>query len=134
MSNAARFIHDLDERQGADTWGARFREFVVGAQNRTKIAASLGRAQLLAAAVALAAISFAAGAIAGSRAAQPSSVQPVRQGACAALHMAAAHGYLDERQQRVVMHALATALNPQADLFSGGYRALREACSAAVVQ
>jgi hypothetical protein len=58
----------------------------------------------------------------------------VQQGACAALHMAATHGYLDERQQRVVMHALATALNPQADLFPGGYRALREACGAAATR
>ena len=53
-----------------------------------------------------------------------------QKGACAALHMAAAYGYLDERQQRVVMRALATAINPDVDFFPGGYRALRDACRA----
>ena len=54
-----------------------------------------------------------------------------RKGACMALHMAAAHGYLDERQQRVVMRALVTAINPDVESFSGGYRAMRDACAAA---
>jgi hypothetical protein len=54
-----------------------------------------------------------------------------RKGACVALHMAAAHGYVDERQQRVVMRALVTAINPDVESFSGGYRAMREACAAA---
>ncbi|NJO34828.1 MAG: hypothetical protein HC869_18610 [Rhodospirillales bacterium] len=53
-----------------------------------------------------------------------------RKGACAALHMAAAHGYLDERQQRVVMRALVTVINPDVESFPGGYRAMREACTA----
>jgi hypothetical protein len=44
--------------------------------------------------------------------------------------MAAAHGYLDDRQQRVVMRALATAMNPEAHLFPGGYAAMRQACGA----
>jgi len=51
------------------------------------------------------------------------------KGACAALHMAAARGYLDERQQRVVMRTLTTAINPDVELFPGGYRAMREACA-----
>ena len=66
------------------------------------------------------------GSIVGATAANRSAHQT---GACTALHMAAAHGYLDERQQRVVMRALATAINPDVDLFPGGYRAMREACS-----
>lgn len=53
-----------------------------------------------------------------------------REGACIALQMAAALGYLDERQQRMVMHNIATALNPDVDLFPGGHRAMRQACDA----
>src|SRR5262245_61710466 len=43
-----------------------------------------------------------------------------RAGACNALNMAAALGYLDADQQRRVRHALSTALNTDADLFSAG--------------
>jgi hypothetical protein len=51
-----------------------------------------------------------------------------RRGACIALHMAAAHGYLDGHQQRVVTHALASAINPHLDRFSGGHARLRQTC------
>lgn len=129
MSKAARFTPDLNERSFG-TWQA----LVVLARHRADVAAHRIRAPWLVAALVLGVASFAAGAFAASRATQPSSVQPVQQGACAALHMAAAHGYLDERQQRVVMHALGTALNPQADLFPGGYRALRVACTEAAAR
>jgi hypothetical protein len=54
-----------------------------------------------------------------------------REGACIALRMAAALGYLDDRQQRLVMHNLTTALNPDVDLFPGGRRAIAQACEAA---
>ncbi len=64
--------------------------------------------------------SVAAGSIAGR--------SPHQDGACMALRMAAAYGYLDERQQRVVMRALATATNTEAHLFPGGYRGIRQAC------
>jgi hypothetical protein len=53
-----------------------------------------------------------------------------REGACVALRMAAALGYLDDKQKRLVMHKLATALNPDADLFPGGRRAIEQACEA----
>ena len=53
-----------------------------------------------------------------------------RTGACIALNMAAALGYLDARQQRQVRHALVTAINPDSDLFTGGRPSLREACNA----
>ena len=53
-----------------------------------------------------------------------------RNGACIAVHMAAALGYLDEQQQRRVMHALVTAVNPEVDHFPGGHRAMRQACDA----
>jgi hypothetical protein len=53
-----------------------------------------------------------------------------RAGACNALNMAAALGYLDADQQRRVRHALSTALNPDADLFSAGRPRLEEACGA----
>lgn len=51
-----------------------------------------------------------------------------RTGACIALSMAGALGYLDADQQRKVRHALATAINPDADLFLGGRPSLREVC------
>jgi hypothetical protein len=51
-----------------------------------------------------------------------------RTGACIALNMAGALGYLDADQQRRVRHALATAINPDADLFLGGRPSLREVC------
>ena len=47
-----------------------------------------------------------------------------REGACIALNMAAALGYLDARQQRAVIRMLATAVNPDVDLFPGGQRAI----------
>ena len=53
-----------------------------------------------------------------------------REGACIALDMAAALGYLDARQQRAVIRMLATAVNPDVDLFPGGQRAIVQACDA----
>jgi hypothetical protein len=67
------------------------------------------------------------GAVAGQAMARRSAHQA---GACMALNMAAALGYLDAEQQRQVRHALATALNPDADLFAGARPRLREACTA----
>src|SRR5262245_36115342 len=79
----------------------------------------------------VAAACLVAGALAGSVAASSMSGGSAHHdGACLALRMAAAHGYLDERQQRVVMRTLATALNPEAHLFPGGYDAMRRACEA----
>lgn len=51
-----------------------------------------------------------------------------RAGACNALNMAAALGYLDADQQRRLRHALSTALNPDAELFSAGRLHLQETC------
>jgi 2-methylcitrate dehydratase PrpD len=51
-----------------------------------------------------------------------------RTGACIALNMAAALGYLDAEQQRRLRHALTTAVNPHVDLFSGKRPSLEEAC------
>jgi hypothetical protein len=79
----------------------------------------IGAALLLAGAVA----GLAAGQVMAQRAAH-------RAGACNALNMAAALGYLDAEQQRQVRHALATALNPDVDHFLGGRPRLREACAA----
>lgn len=53
-----------------------------------------------------------------------------REGACIALNMAAALGYLDDRQRHAVMRILATAVNPDVDLFPGGRRAIAQACDA----
>jgi hypothetical protein len=80
---------------------------------------------------ALALVCLAIGALAGTVGASvPMAVRsPHQEGACMALHMAAAHGYLDERQQRVVMRALATATNPNAHLFPGGYSSMQQACA-----
>jgi hypothetical protein len=71
------------------------------------------------------------GAVAGLAAGQSMATRSAhRTGACIALNMAAALGYLDAQQQRQVRHALVTAINPDADLFTGGRPSLREACGA----
>jgi hypothetical protein len=71
------------------------------------------------------------GAVAGLAAGQSMAARSAhRTGACIALNMAAALGYLDAQQQRQVRHALVTAINPDADLFTGGRPNLREACGA----
>lgn len=72
-----------------------------------------------------------AGAVAGLAAGQTMATRSAHQaGACIALNMAAALGYLDAEQQRQVRHALVTAINPDLDLFSGGRPRLQEACGA----
>ncbi len=72
-----------------------------------------------------------AGAVAGLAAGQTMATRSAHQtGACAALNMAAALGYLDGEQQRRVRHALATAINPDVDLFLGNRTSLRETCNA----
>ena len=78
-----------------------------------------GAALLLAGAVA----GFAAGQTIANRAAH-------RTGACVALYMAATLGYLDTEQQRRVRHALSTAINPEADLFTGSRPSVHEPCDA----
>lgn len=71
------------------------------------------------------------GAVAGLAAGQSMATRSAhRTGACIALNMAAALGYLDAQQQRQVRHALVTAINPDSDLFTGGRPSLREACNA----
>ena len=140
MAKAARYIAEPDERdgpdKGPDIWGPDIwgPDIWSALKRRAEAMAHQSRHPWLLAAIVLAAISFGAGAIAGSLAAPSTPVHPAQQGACAALQMAAAHGYLDERQQRVVMRALTTALNPHADLFPGGYGALRQTCTASIGQ
>jgi hypothetical protein len=73
-----------------------------------------------------------AGAVAGLAAGQAMAQRSAhRAGACSALNMAAALGYLDAGQQRQVRHALATALNPDVELFSGNRTRMPEACRTA---
>ena len=73
-----------------------------------------------------------AGGVAGLAAGQSMAGRAAhRTGACIALNMAAALGYLDAEQQRRVRHALSTALNPEVDLFTGGRPSLKEGCGAA---
>jgi len=70
------------------------------------------------------------GAVAGLAAGQAMAARSAhRAGACAAINMAAALGYLDGEQQRRVRHALATAVNPDVDLFAGGAPSLRDSCN-----
>jgi hypothetical protein len=72
------------------------------------------------------------GAVAGLAAGQTMATRSAhRTGACAALNMAAALGYLDTEQQRRVRYALATAVNPDVELFAGDTPSLRGTCSAA---
>jgi hypothetical protein len=71
-----------------------------------------------------------AGGVAGLAAGQSMASRAAhRTGACIALNMATALGYLDAEQRRRVRHALSTALNPEVDLFSGGRPSLKEACA-----
>jgi hypothetical protein len=73
-----------------------------------------------------------AGGVAGLAAGQSMASRAAhRTGACIALNMAAALGYLDAEQRRRVRYALSTALNPDVDLFIGGRPSLKEACGAA---
>jgi hypothetical protein len=69
------------------------------------------------------------GGVAGLAAGQSMARRAAHQtGACIALNMAAALGYLDPEQQRQVRHALVTAINPDVDLFSGSRPRLQETC------
>jgi hypothetical protein len=71
------------------------------------------------------------GAVAGLAAGQTMAARSAhRTGACAALNMAAALGYLDAEQHRRVRQALATAVNPDVDLFAGSAPSLRDSCNA----
>jgi hypothetical protein len=70
------------------------------------------------------------GAAAGAAGSQRIVAQAAHHaGACAALRMAAALGYLDAEQQRRVRNALVTAINPDADLFAGFRPSAAETCS-----
>ena len=90
------------------------------------------RARTVASRVLTGAVLVLAGAVAGLAAGQTMATRSAHQtGACAALNMAAALGYLDAEQQRRVRHALATAINPDVDLFLGNRASLRETCNAA---
>jgi hypothetical protein len=74
---------------------------------------------------------LALGAVAGAAAGQRMAARTAHQaGACAALNMAAALGYLDGEQQRRVRNALVTAINPDADLFAGLRPNAPTACAA----
>jgi hypothetical protein len=71
-----------------------------------------------------------AGVVAGLAIGQAMATRSAHQaGACIAINMAAALGYLDAEQQRQVRYALVTAINPDVDLFSGGRPRLQEACN-----
>jgi hypothetical protein len=52
-----------------------------------------------------------------------------RDGACIALDMAMAHGYLDATTRKVVTRALTRDINPYANRFPGGHRPLTDACA-----
>jgi hypothetical protein len=52
-----------------------------------------------------------------------------REGACIAMDMAMAYGFLDEPKRRVVTRAISETANPYAGRFTGGYRKLNDACA-----
>jgi hypothetical protein len=52
-----------------------------------------------------------------------------RDGACIAMDMAMAHGYLDVTTRKIVTRALTQDINPYAGRFPGGYRLLTAACA-----
>jgi hypothetical protein len=93
-------------------------------------AADLGRwARILAPRALVGAALLLAGGVAGLAAGQSMANRAAhRAGACSALNMAAALGYLDADQQRRLRHALSSALNPDVGLFSAGRSSLPERC------
>jgi hypothetical protein len=107
--------------------------------SRTALARSNGwnewrrRAGSLAPRVLLGAALVLAGAVTGLAAGQAMATRPAHQaGACAALSMAAALGYLDAEQQRRVRNALVSAINPDADLFAGLGPSAPATCASAI--
>jgi hypothetical protein len=56
-------------------------------------------------------------------------VPPHSHGACVAMDMAAAYGFLDDVKRKIVTRALAHGNNPYAAHFPGGYRALTKTCA-----
>ena len=52
-----------------------------------------------------------------------------REGACIAMDVAMAYGFVDEHKRKVVTRAITDTSNPYASRFTGGYRKLNEACS-----
>ena len=52
-----------------------------------------------------------------------------REGACIAMDIAMAFGFVDEHKRKVVTRAITDGGNPYAGRFTGGYRKLNEACA-----
>lgn len=128
MLKDARSIPVLDARERAEPWPTGW-AFLSSAKHRVEAGWSKMQGRWRLRAILLVISCVAAGAIGGSIAGASMAGRSAHQkGACAALHMAAAHGYMDERQQRVVMRTLATTINPDVEFFPGGYRALRDIC------
>ncbi len=126
MLNGKRLMAGIGARDSAETWHDRWAARQWGEASVRWLRGCQGvRGFLLA--TAFLALGLLAGLVAGRLTA---STAAHREGACIALQMAAALGYLDDRQQRMLMRSLATAINPDVDLFPGGHRAMRQACDA----
>ena len=52
------------------------------------------------------------------------------EGACIAMDMAMAYGYLDEPKRKILTRPIVGDMNPYLDRFPGGHRALSAACKA----
>jgi hypothetical protein len=123
-SNSARLAlgtQPADEARSIDVaswWSAFNRGGVAASRGRGVRAILVGTALLL------------LGAVVGLAVGEATARSAHQTGACVALNMAAALGYLDAQQRRQVMHALVTAINPDIDLFPGGQRGMRQACDA----
>jgi hypothetical protein len=52
-----------------------------------------------------------------------------REGACIAMDVAMAYGFIDEPKRKVVTRAVSETSNPYAGRFTGGYRKLNDACA-----
>jgi hypothetical protein len=71
-----------------------------------------------------------AGLLAGIILARPTSgTASHAEGACIAMDMATAYGFLDETKRKIVTRALTQANNPYAGRFPDGYRELNATCS-----
>lgn len=61
--------------------------------------------------------------------AQPRALSTPHAGACVALELAMAHGFLDEAKKRIVMRTLTDPRNPYADRFGTSTAALNQTCA-----
>jgi hypothetical protein len=80
-------------------------------------------------AIVIATMAALAGLLAGIVLVRPASGTATHaEGACIAMDLAMAYGFLDETKRKIVTRGLTLENNPYAGRFPGGYRALTATC------